>query len=78
MVMQCLNTTEMRISGLKDWHYKLTSITSLTLLKVYENFNLKYTANVFAIDFTGFPCVSPKPCKVQVNITGKGLKHNSP
>ena len=32
------------------------------------------TANVFAVKFTGFPCVPLKPCKVQVNITGKRLK----
>ena len=38
---------------------------------------LYYTANVFAVNFTGFPCVPLKPCKVQINITGNGLKHDS-
>ena len=35
------------------------------------------TANVFAVNFTGFPYVPLKPCKVQVNVTGKGVKHSS-
>ena len=30
-----------------------------------------YTANVFAVKFTGFRCVPLKPCKVHVFTTGK-------
>ena len=30
-----------------------------------------YTANVFAVKVTGFPCVTLEPCKVHVIITGK-------
>ena len=34
---------------------------------------LVYTANVFAVKVTGFPCVTLEPCKVHVTITGKLL-----
>ena len=37
----------------------------------------KCTANVFAVNFTGFPCVPLKPCKVQIIIPENRVTHNS-
>ena len=36
-----------------------------------------YTANVFAVKFTGFSCVPLEPCKVHVFITGKWVPSQS-
>ena len=35
--------------------------------------NQPYTANVFAVKITGFPCVTLKPCKVHVIFRGKSI-----
>ena len=48
-----------------------TAITNLVVLTSI------YTANVFAVKFTGFPCVPLEPCKVHVFITGKWVPSQS-
>ena len=55
-------------------------VQSRQFLDNTQNFlknNVKPSANVFAQNFIGFPCVPLKPCKVQINITGKWVKHDS-
>ena len=36
-----------------------------------NNLMIDYTANVFAVKVTGFPCVTLEPCKVHITVTGK-------
>ena len=60
------------------WHDLLIFLIIYAGLSViYRNVFLHHTANVFAVNFTGFPCVPLKPCKVHRNNIGKGVKHNS-
>ena len=48
-------------------HHKILELKSILL---------RYTANVFAVKFTGFPCVPLEPCKVHVFITAKWFQVN--